>query len=710
MAIQDIRDALVIRERDIFLLTDPSGRVPRGNTNGYGLYYHDTRYLSAYDLSLSGGRLMVLLATAELGFSSEHVMTNFRMKDARGRDLPHSSIEVHRTRVLEDVLEETIQITNYNNFAIEISLSLSFSADFADVFVVRGYEPENPGEVCAPFWEEDTSLRMSYKGSDGHTRQTSISFSPRPDETSADGEGGAASFEVKLRPREHKVIRILFTMDGRIDTPRGVARFSIVEKEYAQWLRKAARVKTDNDFFDAVLSRSLADLRMLWHHERLEGGYLAAGTPWFDTLFGRDTAIAGLQTLWLKPDLARQCLGSLARHQGKKFDPWRDEEPGKILHELRFGEMTRTGELPFSPYFGSIDSTPLFLLLAGQYFQWTGDIELMRHMETNIRAALHWIDTYGDVDGDGYVEYEKRSARGLLNQGWKDSSDSMIHGDGSLLSPPIALVEVQGYVYAALRKLEPVFLALGDPETAAQLGKRAAVLRDRFARDFWLKDGFFALALDGERQPSASITSNAGHALWSGIAVPKHVDHVVRRFMREDMFSGWGIRTLSSQSPRYNPQGYHLGAVWPHDNSIIAAGFKRYGFEAELNAVATALFEAACSFPYYRLPELFGGTARSAHHAPVPYPVACRPQAWAAGAFPLITQSILGLSPNAPAATLNIVHPVLPEWLHAVALHGLRVGAAEADLFYERRGEDVAVQVVDVRGDLQVKVVDTWPD
>ncbi|HSP55404.1 MAG TPA: glycogen debranching N-terminal domain-containing protein [Dehalococcoidia bacterium] len=709
MLVQDIRDALVIRERDLFLLTDTSGRIPSGNTNGYGLYYHDTRYLSTYDLSFSNGRLMVLLATAELGFSSEHVLTNFRMEDLQGRSLPDGSVEIHRTRVLEDVLEETIQVTNYNSFDIAIKLVLNVAADFADVFVVRGYQPEKSVEPCAASWE-DHSLRMTYKGADGHTRQTSVSFSPTPDATTTDQGGGSASFLVKLRPRQHEIIRILYTMDGRIDTPRGVARFAIVEKEYAQWLRKATRVKTDNDFFDAVLSRSLADLRMLWNHEQLEGGYVAAGTPWFDTLFGRDTAIVGLQTLWLKPDLARQCLGSLARHQGKKFDPWRDEEPGKILHELRIGEMTQAGELPFSPYFGSVDSTPLFLLLAGEYFQWTADVEMMKHLETNIRAALHWIDTYGDIDKDGYVEYEKRSARGLVNQGWKDSTDSLIHADGSLLRPPIALVEVQGYVYAALRKLAPVFEALGDPETASQLLERAAALRERFVRDFWLKEGFFALALGGDHRPSASITTNPGHALWTGIATPQQAKHVVPRFMKKDLFSGWGLRTLSTESPRYNPQGYHLGTVWPHDNSIVASGFKRYGFEPELNLVATALFEAARSFPYYRLPELFGGTPRSAHHAPVPYPVACRPQAWAAGAFPLITQSILGLSANAPGATLNIVRPVLPAWLHAVALHGLRVGGAEADLFFERRGQDVAVQVVDVRGDLQVKVVDSWPD
>lgn len=708
MAIQDIRDAMVIRERDLFLLTDPSGQVPHGNTSGYGLYYSDTRYLSGYDLSLAGNRLMILLATAELGFSSEHVMTNYRMKDKRGRLLPHGSVEIHRTRVLEDVLEETIQVTNYNPFDIEIDLRLRLAADFADVFVVRGYEPENHGQLHPALWQNH-ALHLRYKGTDDRTRETMVTFSPNPGSTTDEPGGGAAVFRLNLKPRRHRIVRILCTMDGRLNTPRGVARFAIVQKEYDQWLSKSTRVRTDNDFFDTVLGRSLSDLRMLWNHEQLEGGYLAAGTPWFDTLFGRDSAIVGLQTLWLKPDLARQCLGALARHQGKKFDPWRDEEPGKILHELRIGEMTQAGELPFSPYFGSIDSTPLFLLLAGEYFQWTADLEMMQHLQTNLRAGLHWIDTYGDIDNDGYIEYEKRSARGLVNQGWKDSSDSMVHANGELLKPPIALVEVQSYVYAALKKLAPVFEALGDAEMAGSLLQKASALRERFVRDFWVNDRFFALALDGEKHPAASMTSNSGHALWAGIATPRQAKQLAQRFLEKDMFSGWGIRTLSSDSPRYNPQGYHVGTVWPHDNSIVAMGFKRCGFEAELNQLATALFDAARVFPYYRLPELFGGTARSAHYVPVPYPVACRPQAWAAGAFPLIAQAILGLCPDAPAGVLNIVRPVLPAWLHAVAIHRLRVGKADVDLFYERRGDKVAVEIVDIRGDLKVEFRDEWP-
>ncbi len=709
MAIQDIRDALVIRERDLFLLTDTAGQVPRGNANGYGLYFADTRYLSGYEFSFSTSKPMVLLTTAELGYSSEHVLTNFSMRDLEGRNVPQGTIQVHRTRVLEDVLEETLEVTNYNSFEVDLDLVFRFAADFADVFVVRGYEPEYPGELLAPVWEHG-ALRMTYKGTDGRTRQTMVLFTPGPRSVQTDPEVAFASFRAALKPRESTVIRIVVTMDGRLEAPQGVARFAIVEKEYSKWLRKATRMKTDNDFFDAVLARSLRDLRMLWNHEQFEGGYPAAGTPWYDTLFGRDTAIVGLQTLWLKPDLSRQCLATLARWQGKAFDAWRDEEPGKILHELRVGELTRTGELPFSPYFGSIDATPLFLLLCGEYFQWTADRELMSQLEMNIRAALHWLEEYGDVDGDGYVEYEKHSSRGLVNQVWKDSGDSMMHADGSLLKPPITPVEVQAYVYAAMQKLSPLFAALGDRAMAENLLQKAALLRERFRKDFWLEAGFFALALDGEGMPAASVTSNAGHALWGGIATKGQAAQLVRRLMRRDMFTGWGIRTLSSSSPRFNPQGYHVGTVWPHDNSIMAMGFKHYGFEREVNRLATALFEAAQGFPYYRLPELFGGASRSAHQSPVPYPVACRPQSWAAGAVLLITQAVLGLRPDAPNKRLYVVRAQLPDWLHAVAVNGLRVGRAEVNLFYEQLDATGAhVQVVDVRGDLDVQVVDEWP-
>ena len=708
MDVQDIRDALVIRERDLFLLTDKTGEVSAGNINGYGLYFADTRYLSTFEFSLAEHKSMVLLSTAELGYSSEHVLTNYALTDLDGRKIPRTTIQVHRTRVVEDALEETLRVDNYNNFPVHLDLQFRFAADFADIFVVRGFAPEQGGEAASPAIWNGESLRISYRGTDDHSRETTMRFAPKPWSVEITGATTQVTFRELVAAREHMVLSLVIAADGRVEEPRAVSRFALVAQEYETWKRDSTHIESDNSFFDTVLERSLSDVRMLWNHNS-PGGYPAAGTPWYDTLFGRDTAIVGLQTLCFKPSVARACLVALSRWQGDKLDAWRDEEPGKILHELRVGEMTQSGALPFSPYFGSIDSTPLFLLLAGEYFQWTNDVELLSQIEHNLRAGLQWLSDYGDTNRDGLIDYEKRSSKGLVNQGWKDSWDALMHADGSPLAPPITLVEVQAYAYAALDKLAPVFTALGDVETARDLIRQAAVLQERFNRKMWTPDGFYALALDGEGRQAASIASNAGHALWGGIATVEQASSVVKRMMEPDMFSGWGIRTLSADSPCFNPQGYHVGTVWPHDNSIIAMGFKRYGFEPELNRLTTALFDAAKAFPYYRLPELFGGMARSGHDSPVPYPVACQPQAWAAGAFPLVAQAILGLCPDAPNARLKIVRPILPDWLRYVRVRSLRVGDGAVDLFYERRADHTSVVIDGIRGHLDVAFTNQWP-
>jgi len=636
------------------------------------------------------------------------VLTNPTLVDLEGRRVPSGTIDVRRFRVLEDVMEETVRVTNYNTYPITLDLVYRFSADFADIFEVRGHEPEFRGQLDPPVWRH-AALTMGYKGRDGRRRETLIMFEPRPFSVATETEVSFTTFRVSLAPQESAAIRLVVTLDGRLEAAQGVERYGVVKHEYDTWLAGATEIKTDNELFNLVLERSLRDLRMLWNHHDAGAGYPAAGTPWYDTLFGRDSAIVGLQTLALKPEIARDCLVSLSRWQGKKFDSWRDEEPGKILHELRQGELTQTGELPFSPYFGSVDSTPLFLWLAAEYFAWTGDVDLLAQLETNLRAGLHWLSRYGGLSDGGYVSYQRRSSRGLVNQGWKDSRDAIYHEDGTLCEPPIALVEVQGYAYAATRSLARVFAALGDARLAARLEEQAKALARRFNRDFRLAGGFYALARDGRGRRSAEIASNAGHALWSGIAGRTQAGHVVRRLMETDMFGGWGVRTLSAGSLRYNPLGYHVGTVWPHDNSIIAMGFKRYGFEDELNILAGALFDAARAFPYYRLPELFGGDERSVHQAPVPYPVACRPQAWAAGAMPLITQAVLSLCPDA-GRRLFIVRPQLPPWLESVRVNALRIGESEVDLHYKRSGDRTRVEVIDVRGDLKVEKRRSWPE
>lgn len=700
MSVQEIRDALVIRERDLFLLTDVNGQVARGNRSGHGLYHADTRYLCSLELDFSTARPITLLSTAELGFSSEQVMTNPSMLDAEGQRLDRGTIHMRRTRVIANVLEETLAVRNHNIFAVSLELQYRLAADFADIFEIRGYEPRRRGSLDAPGFDNG-ALTMRYMGLDGRRRETLVRFDPEPTTLAGDADLAIATYRFRLEPQESFTLRLLVCIDGRLEAPHAEHRFAAVARSYSEWREGSTRVVTDNQFFNATLARSLDDIRMLWSTDPYGAQYPAAGTPWYDCLFGRDSCIVGMQTLAFRPEIAAQALSALARYQGTKHDDWRDEEPGKILHELRRGELTNINELPFSPYYGSIDSTPLFLLLAGEYLRWTGDEGLIAQLRPCLDSALAWLRASLRA-GDGLLSYEKRSAKGLVNQGWKDSSDAIVHRDGSLVAPPIALAEVQAYACAALRRL-----AVLDGTFSEEAGRLAA----RFNRDFWMEaDGCFALALDGEGRRAEAVASNAGHALWCGVADADKARRTAERLMAPDMFSGWGIRTLTAASPRYNPQGYHLGTIWPHDNSLIAMGFKRYGFEPELNVLFSALFEAAQMFPYHRLPELFGGSEQSGHLTPVPYPVACRPQSWAAGAIPLMTQAVLGLVPDAQRRTLYVVNPALPPFLQEVTVSGLRVGDGGADLSFIRRGPETVVEVLDVRGELSVCEVQRWPE
>src|SRR3990172_7267748 len=652
MGIEDIHDALIIREQDIFLLTDGNGNVPAGNDRGLGLYHADTRHLSGFNFYFHTSPPVVLLSTAELGFGSEHVLTNPQLRTADGQVIPRGTIEVRRQRVISGLLEETFQITNYHSEPVALELHLELEADFANIFEVRGLQRTRRGTLKPPVVAPE-SVTYEYHGLDGKVRRTVAAVSPRP-QVITEAE---AVMHVTLAHRQTWTGRITVSVGSALlaTSPRVNRRdrFQRVIDSYQRWAGGCTRVFTDNESFNKALDRSLNDLRMLWAATEDGASYPAAGTPWFDALFGRDSLIIGLQTLAFRPEIARETLKALARWQGRELDPRHDEEPGKILHEYRRGEVSMVGEQPGRPYFGSIDATPLFLVLAAEYYAWTADRRLLQQLRPNILAAVDWLYRHGDMDGDGYAEYQKRSARGLVNQGWKDSEDAIVHADGSLPEPPIALAEVQGYVYAAKRRLGPVLEALGLSDLAARRAQEARALRRRFQADFWLPDErFYALALDGRKQACAAIGSNVGHALSSGIVTRERAAGIVERMLANDLFSGWGIRTLSRSNPRYNPLGYHLGAVWPHDNAIAAFGFKMYGFEEEAEEVATALFDAAISFPYSRLPELFGGEARSAPRAPVPYPVACRPQGWAAGAFPMLLHAILGLKADAPTGAL----------------------------------------------------------
>ncbi|MPZ23754.1 MAG: amylo-alpha-1,6-glucosidase [Dehalococcoidia bacterium] len=708
VAVDDIREALVIREAGTFLLTDTSGNVPDGNGRGYGLYHADTRHLSTYEFMLRNVQPVLLSSTAEAGFTQEQVFTNPGMLTGDGEQIAPQTIEIRRVRaIFDDVLEETLQVTNFSMTPVTIDIVYHTNADFADIFEVRGYPRERRGSPLPAKVDAD-AVRYSYRGTDGTTRQTRISWKPAPLELTADH----ALHRVSLEHLGTTTLTAHIYVDSRRPSADGTmgSHLREVSTDYSSWLSETTVVETDNDLFNEVLNRSLADIRMLQASAGDGLDYTAAGTPWYDALFGRDSCIAALQLLAFRPDIAKSALITLASMQGRAEVPARDEEPGKVLHEYRLGEMALSGELPFAPYYGSVDSTPLFLVLAAEYFRWTNDLELMRRLEDSFRRALDWMTTYGDFNKDGFLSYERRSERGLVNQGWKDSWDSIAHADGRLAAPPISLCEVQGYAYAALTGMATVFAALGDIDQSRRLQSSAAALYRDFNRSFWMPDeGYYALAIDGDGERVDAISSNPGQALWSMIISPRRATAVGARLLEANMFSGWGIRTLSSQSARYNPYGYHLGTVWPHDNALIVAGLKKNGMPERANAAATAIYEAALNFEYFRLPELFGGALRSPHQAPVPYPVACKPQAWAAGSVPMMLAHILGLSPDAAGRCLTIVAPTLPDWLREVRVSNLRIGESTLDLTFERRRKQTVHSINRVRGPARVIATRRWP-
>jgi glycogen debranching enzyme len=475
---------------------------------------------------------------------------------------------------------------------------------------------------------------------------------------------------------------------------------------YHEWERGTTTVSSDHDLFNLVVKRSVSDLRLLVNDGPGPGErYVAAGVPWFTTLFGRDALITAFQSLAFRPQIAVEILKVLAAHQATERDDWRDAEPGKILHELRAGEMARSGELPHTPYYGSIDSTPLWLVLLGATFDWTGDRALVEELWPHAVAALDWIDRYGDRDGDGFVEYERRSERGLVNQGWKDSSDAIRDRTGKQAVAPIALAEVQGYVYDAKRRMAKLARVRGDEAMGSRLDDEAAELQRRFEAAFWVEDQrYYAMALDRDKRQADAIASNAGQCLWSGIVSAERARDVIDHLLRPAMFSGWGIRTYAADQPGYNPIGYHTGTVWPHDTSLIASGLKRYGFDDASNRLVGQVLEAAQHFPESRLPELFCGFDRVEVRSPVPYPVACSPQAWAAGASFLFLETMLGLRAHADLNELELWHPHLPDWLTKVTLNDLRIGEGSVDLLFHRWRGTTSAEVLRKVGDIAVTI------
>jgi glycogen debranching enzyme len=726
----DLGSVQVLKHGNLFMLTDQFGDI-HADSRGLGLYRDDSRLLSCSVIRVSGARPVALQGSTGANYRGVIQLTNPTLdrnpddKITPGQGLVGKKLGITRERLLSnDALEERIRIVNFAEHDETVDVVLEMGEDSADIFEVRGYERARG--TLLPIATTDTRVTFRYDGLDHRRRRTHVAFSESATvEAVQPGDPTDQGGTIRLRwvwplaaGADHELIWTVWSSISQLpeaeretnqaelfpETPRVAPDEG--SAAYHAWTRSTTAVAADHELFNLTIARSLADIRLLVNDGPRAGErYVAAGVPWFTTLFGRDSIIVALQTLAFRPQIAVETLDVLAALQATEVDDWRDAEPGKILHELRRGETALDGELPHSPYYGSVDSTPLFLILLGATYDWTGDQAIVDRLWPNALAALKWIDEWGDRDGDGFVEYERRSPRGLLNQGWKDSGDAIRDRNGIQMTAPIALAEVQGYVFDAKRRMAALARMRSENELANRLEADAEKLRARFEEAFWVEDQrYYAMALDADKRQADALGSNAGQCLWSGIVSPQRARDVADRLLGPAMFSGWGIRTYGNGQPGYTPFGYHTGTVWPHDNSLAAAGLKRYGFQDEANRLVGSVFEAAQQFSDFRLPELFCGFQREGAAMPVPYPVACSPQAWSAGASFLFLQTMLGLKAHADRRELELLRPHLPDWLGKVTITNLRVGDASCDLLFHRWRGTTSAEVLRKVGDLSVTI------
>ena len=760
----DLGGVQVLKHEDLYLLSDAFGDI-HSDSRGLGLYAGDTRILSCATVRINGIRPIVLRADTGANYRGVMQLTNpdqvsdpSRKLDAR-LALARQSLGISRERILAGGLLERLSIANFTPHPERLIIELGLDVDAADIFEVRGRPRPSRGRRLPIAVRTDGRVTFGYEGLDGRIRWVYVEPSGAGEIAPVDpgSEGSVVvrwTREVPAGGRFELDWRVWSELSGPLEgerpgsgagapeagtetrdlgasadapsraadpstTAQAVGRPVAAElfpepptidgeaaaEAYRAWGENAAVVASDNELFDLTVKRCIADLRLLSNEGPGPGErYVAAGVPWYTTLFGRDAILTAYEALSFRPGLAGQTLEVLAARQATQIDDERDAQPGKILHELRTGEMARTGELPHRPYYGSVDATPLWLILLGATYEWTGDRALVDRLWPNALAALRWIDEFG-TGPHGFVEYERHTPKGLVNQGWKDSSDAIRDRDGETVEPPIALAEVQGYVFDAKRRMAGLARVQGDEELARRLETEAETLRGRFEDRFWLADlGYYALAIGRDGRIADAITSNPGQCLWSGIVSPERAAQIAKRVASPALSSGWGVRTFAAGQPGYNPIGYHTGTVWPHDTALIVAGLKQYGFHDAANGLAGSIFEAAQHFADFRLPELFCGFDRGEVGVPVPYPVACSPQAWAAGAPLLFLRSMLGLRAMADRRELELVRPHLPTWLGKVTINRLRVGDAQVDLLFHRWRGTTSAEVLRKVGDIDVVI------
>ncbi|HET7321292.1 MAG TPA: glycogen debranching N-terminal domain-containing protein [Longimicrobiaceae bacterium] len=695
-----VEDYLVLKNDRLFLLVTPHGDITPAGACGLGLFQDDTRVLSQYALRFAGTPPALLSSQAARMYSAQ-VDLAITDRDFGGHAWdPKNSIHIRRQLLLSDFLTERITLTSFLSHPVDFWMEMDVGCDFADIFEVRGWHRDERGQFFAPQCTDD-SLIFAYRGRGGVLMESALCFAQPPTEVKKHG----ARWSFQLQPGQPMVLawEVHASTAGKAPISRYTGggereKRAALEKEYDEWRAECTQWVSDVAEFDAALERSIVDLRALYI-EADGHRVISAGIPWYSAVFGRDSIIASLQTLCLNPHIARDTLSVLARYQGTKEDAYTEEQPGRILHELRRGEMARSGEIPHTPYYGTVDATPLWLVLLHETWRWTGDDAMVRELLPHADRALKWIDDYGDLDGDGFVEYASTSSKGLVNQGWKDSADGVPFPDGSLPAPPIALVEVQGYVYDAKRRMSEIYDAFGQGDRADALRKEADELRRKIQERFWLDDlGTFALALDGKKEPLRTPTTNAGHLLWSRVPSDDQVKRLCEQLLSPAMFSGWGIRTLSAELPVYNPMSYHDGSVWPHDNSIVGLGLALMGHGRSALPILSALHDASVGLRYHRLPELYCGMKRASGNTPVLYPVSCSPQAWASGALFMLLQGVTGMRPDARKGVLHIRDPHLPQFLCDLTLIGVRVGESRVSLHFTRKRNRTVATLVEVEG------------
>ncbi len=693
---------ITINDGSSFLVTASDGSIDDNQAQGF--FVRDTRLISYYEISLNRYRLLLLASSNINHHSALYQFTNPPLPTING-NLPSGSLFISIRRDIVGGMHEDIDITNYHPETVEFQLMLAIRSDFADIFEVKAKNILTRGNT-ETIWK-DGVLTTRYRNK---SFVRGIVTEPVCATSQVSYANGRLMFNVVIAPGEtwHTCIDFTALANGDVLKPQqtcAVSHTTEAGKVSDEFLIKATKLRSSNAEIKGFYQQALVDLGALRIQVEDNGQQFwmpAAGIPWFMAVFGRDSVITSLQTMAVYHEFARGTLLRLAQLQATQLDDWYDAQPGKMLHELRRDELTKLNQLPYSPYYGTVDTTILWIVTLAETYNWNADLAMLNECRSPLEKALSWIDKYGDFDDDGFVEYLTRSSQGLRNQGWKDSGDSMVYPNGNLVEPPIALCEVQGYVYDAWLKAALIYEVWGEQETAKKLRQKAEALYQRFNNRFWMEEeGFYCLGLDNNKQQIKSIASNPGHLLWSGIVPQERSQKLVERLFQADMWCGWGVRTLSAKNPAYNPISYQQGSVWPHDNSIIAAGLKRYGYHKQANRIAEGIFAAASYFQAGRMPELFAGIERQDNNFPVPYPDANIPQAWAAGSIFLLIRSILGLEADAPQRKLK-VQPNLPKCLPDLELKNLSVGDANVSLRFWREEEQTHWKVTHIDGELQV--------